>query len=294
MKICIITDEISADPESAIEIGTEWGIHDFEFRGYFTDRVPRLSGYQKQRLRDSLEDYQARLVAIAPGLFKIPFPPAQAPRATLGWLDRDGYDRWANANQWLHVHLNELLPESLDFANEFGAGLVVIFGFDRAGRPPGDPPDELLNCLRLACERAQAAGLQLVLENEDGFWADTGARTARMIRSVNHPALGLNWDPGNAFFADDVPYPAGYASVRDLVKHVHFKDAWRDPSGEPHYTSEGQIDWAGQIEALITDGYDGYVSIETHLRPKVAVARASLARLRMLMASAGVHSPETE
>ena len=111
MKISIITDEISADPETAIELGTEWGVHDFEFRGFFTDRVPRLSKYQMQRLRDTLDEYQARIIAIGPGIFKIAYPPIRAPRATLGWLDRDIYERWSEAHNLVNFHLNELLPE---------------------------------------------------------------------------------------------------------------------------------------------------------------------------------------
>ncbi len=283
MRISIITDEISADPETAIELGVEWGVRDFELRGFFTDRVPRLSEYQKQRLRDALDEYQARVIAIAPGLFKGAYPPKQAPRFPLGWMDRTGYESWAEAQRLVNYHLNELLPASLDFANEFGARLVVIFGFDRAGAPPGQPPEEVLNCLRQAAERGSAAGLQLVLENEDGFWADTGARSAQMVRAVNHPALAINWDPGNAFFAGDEPYPQGYQGVRGLVRHVHFKDAQREHNGTLRYVAEGQAGWADQIRALAADGYDGFISIETHLRPKVVAARAALERLRALI-----------
>ena len=286
MKISMITDEISADPETAIELGTEWGIHDFELRGFFTDRATRLSAYQKQRLRDALDEYQARIVAIGPGLFKFAYPPPRAPRLPLGWMDLAGYEHWAEAQRLAHYHLNELLPASLDYANELGARLVIIFGFDRAGAPPGPPPDETLNCLRLAAERASAAGLKLAIENEDGFWADSGARSAQMAQAVDHPALGINWDPGNAFFAGDDPYPTGYRSVRGLVCHVHFKDALRDPDGALHYVASGQVDWTGQIRALMSDEYDGYISIETHIRPKVAAARAALERLRILISDA--------
>jgi sugar phosphate isomerase/epimerase len=286
MKISIITDEVSADPETAIELGAEWGIHDFELRGYFTDRVPRFSAYQKQRLQDALDEFQARIVAIGPGLFKFAFPPPSAPRLSLGWMDRATYEDWAEAKRLADYHLNELLPVSLDYANELGTDLVVIFCFDRAGAPPGPPPEEALNCLRLAAERASASGIRLMIENEDGFWADTGARTAEMVRAVDHPALGINWDPGNAFFADDDPYPTGYEAVRGRLQHVHFKDAMRDTNGALHYVANGEIDWAGQIRALVADGYDGFISIETHIRPKVASARAALERLRSLIAVA--------
>ena len=286
MKISIITDEVSADPETAIELGAEWGIHDFELRGFFTDRAPRFSAYQKQRLRDALDEFQARIVAIGPGLFKFACPPPSAPRLPLGWMDRASYDNWAEAKRLADYHLNELLPASLDYANELGADIVVTFGFDRAGAPPGPPPEEALNCLRLAAERASAAGIRLAVENEDGFWADTGTRTAQMVQAINHPALGINWDPGNAFFAGDDPYPTGYQAVRGRVQHVHFKDAMRDENGALCYVANGAVDWAGQIRALVADEYDGFISIETHIRPKVDCARAALERLRSLMAVA--------
>lgn len=286
MKISLITDEISADPETAVELGVEWGVRDFELRGFYTERVPRLSAYQKQRLRDILEMYQARTIAIGPGVFKIAYPPKCPPWTTLGWMDRAGYESWDEARRLVRYHLDELLPASLDYASEMGVRTVVIFGFDRAGAPPGEPPEEVLNALRLAAERAGAAGIQLAVETEDGFWADTGARTAQIVRAVNHPALGVNWDPGNAFFAGDVPYPVGYEAVRGLVRHVHFKDALRDAQGRPHYVVEGQIDWAGQIKALAADSYAGYISVETHMRPKVAAARAALERLCSLIAMA--------
>jgi sugar phosphate isomerase/epimerase len=256
------------------------GVRDFELRGFFTDRAPRFTAYQKQRLRDLLVEHQSQIIAIGPGLFKMAFPAPRAPRETLGWMDRSGYESWSDAIRAVQYHLNELLPESLDYANELGARLVVIFGFDRAGTPPGEPPEEALNTLRLAAERAAAAGLELALENEAGFWADTGARTARIVRTINHPALQINWDPGNAFFAGDFPYPDGYSAVHGLVGHVHFKDAI-GISGS--ITVWGQINWAHQIKALAADGYEGFISIETHLRPKVAAGRAALERLRNLI-----------
>lgn len=293
MKISIVTDEISADPETAIELGVEWGVHDFELRGFFGGRVPRLSRYEKQHLHDVLGEHEARIVAISPGLFKMPCPLPRPPRLPLAWMEQSAHDAWEDSRQAVEHHLNEVLPASMDFAHEFGAGLVVIFGFDRGGASAGSPPDEVIDYLRRAAERAAGFGVQLALENEDGFWADTGARSARLLRAVNHPALGLNWDPGNAFFACDQPYPHGYEEVRGLIRHVHFKDARREQLGEACYAVDGEIDWAGQLRALALDGYDGWISIETHMRPKVSAARTSLERLRSLLdfAQRGIAEP---
>lgn len=280
MKICIVTDEISADPETAFELGAEWGVRDFELRGYFFDRVPNFSAYQQLRIHELMDRYSVRIAAISPGIFKIPFPVGRAEEFPVAWLDRALFESWAAARRTVEAHLNELLPRSLEYANTLGAKLVIIFGFDRAGSPPGNPPDEVLETLLRAAAMAQSAGIQLVVENETGFWADTGERTAAIVKAVNHPALGVNWDPGNAFFEGDVPYPDGYHPLRGWVRHVHYKDASRDGAGNAQVTGEGQIDWRGQIQALAADGYDGYISIETHLRPKVAAARAALEKIR--------------
>jgi sugar phosphate isomerase/epimerase len=279
MKICLLTDEISADPETALELGVEWGIHDFELRGYFLDRVPILSPYQKRSLLQVLERYQANVVAISPGLFKFPFPAKNPAEFPMPWLDQVFYDDWSSGHKLIDTHLNSLLPQSLDFANEVGAKLVISFGFARAGLPPGPPPDELLETLHAAAERAKSAGLRLAIENESGFWADTGERTAHIVRAVNHPSLGVNWDPGNAFCEGELPYPNGYAHVKGLVTHVHFKDAMKSSGGTPEYALEGEIDWTGQIRALAEDGYTGHISVESHLRPKVAAAHSALKRL---------------
>lgn len=285
MKPSLITDEISADPDTAFELGREWGIRDFELRGYFTDRVPMLSPYQKRRLRDMIVEYDVRVFAISPGLFKIPYPSAAPDRSNAGWMDRGFFDAWTAARSALDYHLNQLLPASLDYANELGAKIVVCFSFHRAGQPGGKAPGEVLKCLSRAAERASKAGVVLAVETEEGFWADTGARAAAMLRVIDHPALGINWDPANSFCEGDNPYPDGYAYVKGLVRNVHFKDARRRADGRCEYVLEGEIDWAGQIAALQRDGYEGFISVEPHLRPGVASVRASLERLRTLIAA---------
>ncbi len=280
MKICVVTDEISADPETAFELGVEWGVRDFELRGYFFDRVPNFSPYQTQRLQDLIARYSARIAAISPGIFKIPYPAGKPDGFPLAWLDRSQYEAWSASRQTVEYHLKELLPRSLEYAHSVGSKVILIFGFDRGSLQPGFPPDEVLETLSQAAALAGSAGVQLAIENEAGFWTDTGARTAAVVKAVNHPALGVNWDPGNAFFEGEVPYPEGYTPLRGWVRHVHYKDAMLDAADRAQVTDEGQIDWEGQLKALAADGYDGYVSIETHLRPKVGAARAALEKLR--------------
>jgi len=283
INISLILDELSADPETAIEIGSAWGIDNYELRGFYAERAPLFTGYQRFLLRSILADYDAKLIAISPGLFKMPYPPRDPERWSFTCLDVGAYEVWSDAHRAVKVHLDETLPATLDYANELGIETIVIFGFHRNGAPSGTPPDEVLNTLFKAAERAAAAGKVLAIETEDGYWTDTGENQARIINMINHRSLRANWDPGNAFCAGDIPYPTGYSHIKKYIRHLHFKDVKRLPDGSTDFVVDGEIDWFGQIRALVKDGYDGFISIETHQRPKVASARQSFERLKSLI-----------
>jgi sugar phosphate isomerase/epimerase len=286
MDIALVTDELSADPQTALELATEWGIRHVELRGYFTDRVPLLSAYQRQRLRRLVAAHGVTVTAISPGLFKIPYPAETPPYSNLGWMDHSFHQQWADSRAALDHHLRELLPASIDFALEFGAGFIVAFSFHRAGGPGGSAPRPVVEALAAAAEKVHAAGLTLLIETEEGFWADTGARSAALVRAVGHPALAINWDPANSFCEGDRPYPDGYSHVRTMVRNVHFKDARRFADGRCAFVADGEVDWQGQIRALIADGYRGCITLEPHLEPMLPAMRKALERLRALIAGA--------
>jgi sugar phosphate isomerase/epimerase len=284
VKISIVTDEISADPETAIELGVEWGVRDYELRGYGTDRAPVLNPYQKSRIRELMAEFNVQIVAISPGLFKCPYPIGPRERFPLRTFDEALYQQWRRPRDVVKYHQEELLPLSIEYAKEIGARRIIAFGFERLSLGGSTIPDEILLTFRQAAEQVADAGLELVIEVEAGFWIDTGQNAATIVQEVAHPALGINWDPGNALVAGDIPYPDGYEAVRQFVKHVHFKDVAFSPDGSYRYAVNGDIDWAGQINALVADNYGGYISVETHMEPKVRCARALTERLQRLLA----------
>jgi sugar phosphate isomerase/epimerase len=284
MIVSLVTDEVSGDLETAFELGTAWGVRHFELRGIGAERVPRIGAYERDRLHHLLDRFGAQVVAISPGLFKIPLADAERPRFPLQVIDQDLHRAWRSSTDLVQQHLEELLPASLDFAAEVQAPVVVVFGFLRGGQPAGPAPTKVLESLRTAADQAQKAGLALVVEVEDGTWADTGRRTADLVQAVGQPGLGVNWDPGNNLIAGERPYPDGYNAVRGLVRHVHFKDVRLEADGTHKYVVQGQIDWPGQIQALAQDGFSGAISVETHMAPKVASAQAAVERLQRLIA----------
>ena len=280
MNISLVTDEVSADPETAFELGIQWGIRNFELRGFYEQRVPLLSSFQQQRLRELIDEFDVRIVAISPGLFKCPWPSGKRERFPVRFMDFSMYQRWQDARSLVQYHQQELLPASLTFAQELRVSKVIIFSFHRGAQPPGPAPDEILLALDEAVQEAEKVGIRLCIEVEDQYWGDTGRWAADLLNRINRPALGINWDPGNAFVAGEVPFPVGYQAVRPYIQHVHYKDVQRLSPGHYQYVVHGQIDWSGQIQALQKDEYQGYISVETHRSPKVRSAQESIQRLK--------------
>ncbi len=287
MKISVVTDEVSSDPETALEIIHSWGVDGVELRGIDDTRYPMISDYWKVRLPQLLREFQLPVVAISPGLFQTR-PPGLSQTRPMAF-SRGGDMRIVREEledaARLDRHLHELLPSSIEAALQLGAPSIICFSFfSRYDHTEGDPvPDEAVQMMRYAAEKVAAAGLRLNVEV-----SEPSLRCADLVRRVQHPALGVTWDPGAAFQGgEDVPFPEGFDQLRSAIRHVHFKDVLREPgTGNRIVVVDGVIDWAGAFAALRDDGFDGYISVETHRRPKVESTYRMLQRLRGLVADA--------
>ncbi|MFC2026258.1 sugar phosphate isomerase/epimerase family protein [Chloroflexota bacterium] len=289
MKLSIVTDEVSADLETALELAKTWNLEGVELRGIGEQRYPNVSAFWKQRVPQLTEEYGLPVVAISSGLFKIPYP-GQPPAGTrlLRWEDAMVFERYQNAEALVRQHLDVLLPDTIQAAKQLGAKIIVCFSFDRGEHIPAtDPvPEAVIDALKDAAKIVEAAGLSLAIEVEHVCWGDIGSRTVQIVERVGSPSLGINWDPANAFRAgSDRPFPDGYQAVREHIRHVHYKDAdiIDYETGQRGFVFNGKVNWKGQIAALLNDGYQGYMSIETHVKPKVEMARRSLDRVRKWM-----------
>jgi len=283
----IVTDELSADPETAFELGLEWGVTHYELRGVYESRVPSLSAYARHRLSRTVRDSGVTITALSPGLFKGPLPNVGPEHSNLFWMGAGYFRKWQDGKNEADRHLHTLLPQAIELAAEVGARFIIGFSFHRAGLPGGDAPAAVVETLAEAAETTRKAGLEFLIETEEGHWADTGARSAALVERIGDPSLGLNWDPANALIDGDIPYPDGYAAAKHLIRNVHFKDARRYPDGRWEILPEGDVDWQGQIKALLDDGYGGAIAVEPHLSPSVARTRTALDRLRALVVAAG-------
>lgn len=287
MRVSLITDELSSDLETALELAAGWGVEGVELRGVGSRRYPDVSELWRARIPELLDEWRLPVAALSPGLFKIPLAAVPAPETRiLRWEDAVVRRRAAEADGLVRAHLEQLLPAAIEAARALSCPTIVAFSFDRgSGQGPGARlPEAGLDVLREAARRVEAAGLTLAIEVEHVCYGDTAARTAEIVERIGSPAVGVNWDPANAYRAgEDRPFPDGWAAVRELVRHVHFKQASTLSDGRRGFTPQGVVDWSGQLAALAADGYGGWISVEPHVTPKVSWAARAVEQLRALL-----------
>ncbi len=267
MEIGIVTDEISRDPVTACELAQQWGLRHLELRRWYRSRPPEdMTDADIAELRGIAADNGLDFYSISPGLFKVC---ADDPR--------------------LAEHRGDLQKRSLDLAEGLGAGLVIAFAYIRGeGEGHQDWPPAMIDDFRALGEAAAGRGRRVALENEAICFGPTGQTMAKLVAEIDHPNVGINWDPGNQLVADGTPWDAGYEHVRDRMVHCHVKDyvlTDGEPKGVP--PGEGEVGWAGQVKALGEDCYAGLLMLETHFTPRVAGSRDSLAALRGLLQAIG-------
>jgi sugar phosphate isomerase/epimerase len=261
MRIGFVTDEISANIEEAITVGVSWGIRDFELRMIGERRVPAVDPGDIQRVVALQRKHGLRITALSPGVLK-------------GTLQDDAL---------LTRELNDTLPETIRLARLFDTKTVIIFGFKRSSQDERDDEKRAVDVFRHATQSAKQHGITLAIENESGFWCDTGTNTARILAQVNSKHLRANWDPGNAIGTEETPFPDGYDALKKWIGNVHVKDTVKGTLVECVPVGEGKVDWKGQLQALARDNVVEHVTIETHCLPLMENSKKNLEVVRQIL-----------
>jgi len=267
LELGIVSDEISPDINEAVYHAEKWGISIFELRVLRSGRVPTIDPQELKEVRAACASANLRVSGLSPGIFKLPLS------------QRQGLER----------ELVDTLPRTLEMAREFGASLVIVFGFQREKEETDDNFFRAVEWMSRAAERAQQEGITLVIENEPGFWCDSGANTAKLLRTVNSPFLRANWDPCNGYGTAERPFPEGYQAVKEYIANVHVKDTKAGALIACVPVGEGAIDWKGQLEALVRDEVVRHITIETHCLPLVEKSGQNVQTLNRYLAEIYEH-----
>jgi inosose dehydratase len=119
------------------------------------------------------------------------------------------------------------------------------------------------NVARFLGDYAQAHDVRLAFEIHEGL-AHSGASARRLLDAIDHDAVGVNYDTGNAIFYNDGIDPASdLETILDRVIHVHLKDT-SGGRGEWAFgvLGTGHVDLARIVGLLKSRGFNGPYSLE--------------------------------
>jgi len=155
----------------------------------------------------------------------------------------------------------EMVLRSLAITAELGVPFLTLHaGFIE----DPDPAKSRLIRDRLVClaDAAGQRGLSLLMETGQ----ETAACLRDLLEQLNHPALGINFDPANMIlYGKGNPVGAVHLLGR-WIRHVHVKDAvaTKVPGtwGTEVPWGQGQVGSGPFLGALKTIGYKGVLAIE--------------------------------
>jgi L-ribulose-5-phosphate 3-epimerase len=282
LPIAAITDEFSPNLSRTIPFLREIGMTGAELRVVNGKNVMDLADDELQRAKELLSEAGIPVISIASPLLKCVLP--NAPDVD----SRFQHDIFASKHTF--EDQPRLAKHAFKLAHLFGAKIVRVFSYWRTVDPE-KCFDAIVEALTNLANQAKTEDLIIGLENEHACNIGTAAESAKILQALNHPNLKLVWDPANAMVGGEEPFPYGYGLLpKDRIVHVHAKDCHMEgekpvwgPLGTRH------VDWKGQISALVADGYQGYISLETHWSgpnsDKVEASRICGWNLRGLVAS---------
>jgi sugar phosphate isomerase/epimerase len=128
--------------------------------------------------------------------------------------------------------------------------------------------NDYCDALRECAEACAKAGVKMSVEPHPGRYLANHDGALRLLEHVNHPAMGINFDPSHTFPIGDYPNITVYRLGKNII-HIHASD--NDGVTNVHWRpGMGKIDWVAMFQALKDIGYDGTVSIELEDVPGVS------------------------
>jgi sugar phosphate isomerase/epimerase len=175
----------------------------------------------------------------------------------------------------------------LDLARDLGAPNITT--------EPGGPVEEgsswsaalklFVEMLKPVVEHAEKVGVPLLVEPEPGLLIERSDQFEELMKHLDSPAVGLNFDIGHFYCVGEDP-AALVPRLARFTQHYHLEDIAATRVHHHLVPGEGAIDFGATLRAIRDSGYDGWVTVE--LYPYVddpdAAARTALERMSQIVA----------
>ena len=251
-KLGVIGDEVSQDFATVVNFVKEYNLDSIEVRSVWDKQPHQLTDTDIDNMKRLLDGTGIEIIGVASPFFKCDMDNAQERKEHL-----------------------DILKGCIRTAKAFDTNLIRTFVFWDTGKTE-ERWDEIIAAYDEPCRMVDGEGIVLGMENESTTSLRTAKLTAEFIEQLNSPNVRAIWDPANEAHAKDgeTPYPDAYNRLKPTMIHAHLKDAAPNPdTGEMESVpvGEGVIDWQGQLQAFVDDGYEGHLCLETHWRPSLKI-----------------------
>lgn len=256
-RLSAITDEIATAPAGAIAFAKLYDLKWLELRA-----VPGGGGEYAQLKTEALQaaakefaDNGIGISFLNTGMLKFWLPGTQF---RPGRLTPDEVAKRKERDTKRFEMRMKYLEDSIRAAHILNVRDIRVFAFSRTDEPEQNF-ERIAEVLGEYSLRAEKEGVRLLLENEVSCNVATCAETAKMLKMVPSKALGCNWDAMNGADLKEPAFPHGYSLLpKDRLWNVQVK-------GRSLLEESRKLDWAGIVNALQRDHYQGRIGLETHM-----------------------------
>lgn len=146
---------------------------------------------------------------------------------------------------------------------------IRVMSYPNDGLSDDDWRDECVRRMKELGARAQSANRVLVVENCDG-WASTSPENyARFFQLVDLPSVQAVYDTGNPASHGDANTWNWYQAARPHLAYLHIKAHTIGTDAQHTWPDSGESCIVETLRDLSSAGYDGFISIEPHLKAVV-------------------------
>jgi len=265
LKLGIITDGISQDPKIALRFCADEGLEYADFQFVWNTEIGDHTDDQIKILKKLTREYGIKVGCLTRHNF------AGLP-AKMETLRSEEYGR----------HM-EKYKKCFEIANELECPIIrimstrkemILFGGNGAEAwvTAEGAWQAQVALYREPVAYAEKMGTTIVTENCNGGQVTSNYLAAKLINELGSDILKILWDPCNALYCTERPFPEGYNEGKEHIGHIHIKDAKIDIArAAVEFRSLGTGDIAPFLldiaRSLKNDEYGGVVSLEANYRP---------------------------
>jgi sugar phosphate isomerase/epimerase len=233
---------------------------------------------QKQAIGKALADHQLAISNVNAFMMNAISDPRQ----------RYWHPSWIEPDRHYRQIRIDHTRRALTLARELGARCITT--------EPGGPVERggswsaalrlFVEELKPVIEHAEKEGVLLLIEPEPGLLVENAAQFEELMKHIDSPAVGLNFDIGHFYCVGDDP-AATVPRLAQYIRHFHLEDIAATRVHHHLIPGEGAIDFAAIFRAIQAIGYQGWITIE--LYPYVdepdTAARTARERVTSIMAA---------